>query len=155
MRKTVVLFSLLIIACPLFAEVSTDLGPDSNIGHVSNSNSRADGQCAAIVQECFGREDSERSNCLYTASTHADCDGTELGKLVHSRWEVSPIKFAGQEEPPALLGPQSVDLECVANFDNRLYGLMTNKKLDKKQISQLSKELEECRRKTPMELPRP
>ena len=143
MQKILLTVAALVFVSPLLAEVRANLDSDS------------DAQCAALVQECFGRENSERANCLYTASTHPFCEGTELGKLTYKRWEISPIRFAGQEEPPALLGPQFVDLECVANFDNRIYGLMVDNNLNTKQIAQLSKDLDSCKRKTPMELPRP
>lgn len=114
-----------------------------------------DQQCAELVRECFGYGPEERTNCYYSSATHPFCEGTELGKLTFKRWTLSPAKMPGNEEAKALLGPQLVDQACLNNFDNQWFSNVIDSTLSAKAIAGLDSTLAECKRKIPVNLPRP
>ena len=74
-------------------------------------------QCATLVEACFAQSGIDQTNCFYSSAKHPFCEGTTLGKLTYKRWAMSPMKFPGNEEPPAFLGEQLVDADCISNFD--------------------------------------
>jgi len=112
-------------------------------------------ECAELVEECFGYKENERANCFYSAATHPFCEGTDLGKLTYKRWSMSPVKLPGQVDAPAFLGPQLIDGSCIANFDNQWFGKIVDNKVSKEDITSLQSSLDNCRKESPAELPRP
>lgn len=118
------------------------------------SSSELDSQCAELVKECFGYQQTERTNCFFSASTHPFCEGTELGKLTQKRWSMSPIKLPNQDVP-GFLGPQLVDGECISGFDNKWFSQMVDGALSSEQLTQLDTTLDACKKKDAPSLPRP
>ena len=135
---------------PLVASAST---PDTSQADPSQEPYK---QCADISKECFVKSDIEKANCLFTASKHAFCEGTALGKIIFKRWAVAPVRPMGLEAPPAFLGPRLIDQKCVENFDNRLMGsLIKAEQLTAEALGQMESDLGECTKEVSDQLTRP
>lgn len=100
-------------------------------------------QCADLVKECFAKTGIEQSNCLFSAKEHPFCEGTTLGRLVHRRWLMSPVRLAG-DEAPGLLGPQLIDQNCLSSFDSRLLSTLLGEEYSTEQLEQLDEDLQKC-----------
>ena len=112
-------------------------------------------QCVDLVKECYRLQDTHRENCFFTVAKHPFCEGSSLGDLAYQRWAMSPNKPAGLEDAPALLGPQLIDQQCLANFDSNWSGQLLQGTIDDSKLKQLSDNLKTCRREVSIELPRP
>ncbi|RMG42615.1 MAG: hypothetical protein D6719_06070 [Candidatus Dadabacteria bacterium] len=112
-------------------------------------------QCSELIKECFVSSDTERTNCFYSSATHPFCEGTALGKLAFKRWAMSPDRSSGKQPPPALLGPQLVDKNCLMNFDNSWSSALVKGGLGQARIKSLDQKLESCRKEISIELTRP
>jgi hypothetical protein len=112
-------------------------------------------QCGDLIKECFSSSGTAQSNCLFAASRHPFCDGTALGKLSYKRWLMSPVKAGSAEAPPAFLGPQLVDQNCLANFDNSLMALLIKETASGASFEKLEERLLSCTSEIANSLTRP
>ncbi len=122
--------------------------------HAENQNSTDSERCVGIVRECFNNKTLERSGCLYSAATHPFCDNSELGKLVYKRWSMSPPQESEIASPPALLGPQFVDQECLNGVDKRWASELDKPVIDSETIRALTSLLDGCKREILLDLGR-
>ena len=113
------------------------------------SESEAPGSCATTIKECFIQKGLERSGCFYRAAQNPKCEDTDLGRLVMRRWAMSPARDASLEAAPAFLGPQLVDQDCLANFDNHWLGLIVKGDPSEEDLRQLGTALASCRKEPP------
>ncbi len=143
------LFTLLFFAIPAIAEI--------NISDDIETPPEPLAQCARLVHGCFGENEGEsRSNCLFSTSKHAFCQGTKLGKLIYRRWIMSPIRIGGvDEQVPGFLGPKLVDQDCLNNFDNFFVSSLVNGQELEVQLDSLSETLSACTSEISPEFSRP
>ena len=112
-------------------------------------------QCAELVKECFAESEMEQSNCFFSSAKHPFCEGTALGDVVLKRWSLSPEKSNVLEAPPALLGPQIIDGQCLKNFDAKFSDILIRDDLTEATIKQTDKNLENCKKDVSNQLTRP
>ena len=112
-------------------------------------------QCGSLVEPCFAQSGVDQANCFYSAAKHPFCEGTKIGKLTYKRWAMSPMKFPGNEKPPAFLGDQLVDADCIASFDTQWSSQIINSEVSVDSLNALETELDKCTKKLPDELLRP
>lgn len=111
--------------------------------------------CAELVRECFAYSNVDRSRCFYAAAAHSFCRGTATGGLSFKRWRMTPGRVLGDETSYSLLGPQMVDSECLANFDNLWSAELLQDKFSLEKLLRLEGRLEACRRPPANEILRP
>lgn len=111
--------------------------------------------CGSLIRNCFVNESTSLTKCLYSSGTHPFCKGTMNGQLALERWSMSPSRAQGGDAPPALLGPQLVDLECLSNFDNQWSAMLIAETASELTTDRLQQKLKECARDISPELSRP
>jgi hypothetical protein len=79
----------------------------------------ADGnaQCADVIKECFLMAAEKKNQCYFTRGQHPFCAGTTLGTIALTRWNYAKDDVGS--EVLALTGEQSVDAECLEQFDKK------------------------------------
>lgn len=123
----------------------------------SNSRSQLDPEkkCGGQIEECFAQSGPERSNCFNRAAESKSCAGTLEGKLAYRRWAMSPIKIPGYDTAPAFLGPQLIDQDCLAKFDNQWSGSLVKGDYSADNVTQLESNLDRCKKEITNDLVRP
>ncbi len=129
---------LLILFCLLFFF--------SSVGNVFAAGEAVhyEKQCAELLKECFARTGFERSNCLFSSSKHPFCEGTQLGALGWKRFQMSSTRPAGMESQPGIMGPQLIDQQCIAQFDNQLLASLIEGSYSESALEGFDAKLSEC-----------
>ena len=140
-------FILLTLVCYSIQEARAEKKKREAIGAVK--------QCAELIRDCFARSDSDLSNCFYSAAKHPFCEGSDLGKLAYKRWSMSPSQGGNENAPPAFLGPQLVDRECLSNFDNQWSSELIRGGISKDTLKKLEAKIDSCKKDTSIDLLRP
>jgi hypothetical protein len=112
-------------------------------------------ECIDLIKECFGYGASERSQCFYNSAKNGFCQGTQAGRLSFKRWAMSPNTTTEAESTLGLLGPQMVDKECIANFDNQWSSNLIKGDTSSETYSRLEARLDSCRHSPANEILRP
>ena len=123
----------------------------------SNSRSQIDPEkkCGGQIEECFAQSGPERSNCFNRAAESKSCTGTLEGKLAYRRWAMSPVKIPGYDTAPAFMGPQLIDQDCLAKFDNQWSGSLVKGDYSADKVTQLETNLDGCKKEITNDLVRP
>ena len=79
--------------------------------------------CQNLFSECFFTTGTERENCVFTASKHPFCRGTELGDLIVKR---------------------EINKKCQKNFDLKISKIINDQVLSIDDINELSQILIKC-----------
>lgn len=147
-RTVFVVTAISVTAAAPAAAQQSDRGPSRTAGALNSS------ECRELLKECFAYAKEIRSHCFYSAAKHLFCQGSPLGQLAFKRWSFSG-RPSDLHDAAALLGPEIVDQECVANFDNLFSGDLIKKDLSREEIGALSVRLGNCRRTETIDLSRP
>ena len=87
-------------------------------------------QCSNLLQECFMETDARRASCFYALSQHRYCKGSELGKQILKRWELSSGTSPDGTPLFGFLGSSTYDKQCLSDCDLQWRGLLIQKSID-------------------------
>lgn len=135
------IFLLSIATMVAFSSAFADDRGNAGDASEGKANTRS---CSEVVRACLALTGNERSNCFHESAEAQSCSGKELGSLAFRRWAMDSSNPAGQEVM-GLLGPQLVDSECLANFDNQLSSSLILGDTSGATITALSARLDSCR----------
>lgn len=111
--------------------------------------------CVDEVQQCFAHTDARRDQCFKNVAASPTCAGSELGNLARRRAEFSTLVPNELDAGPSFLGPQLIDRNCIANFDNAFSGAIVKGPLSTENYTSLLSSLERCSRNQASDMMRP
>ena len=100
--------------------------------------------CSELLRECMTAQDDGRTACLQNSASDERCVGTELARLAFMRGTAS--SGAAGDDSLALLGPQFIDKDCLAGFDNQFSADLIRGVLSRDETNGLIERLETCRK---------
>lgn len=122
---------------------------------IPDANQQIGTQCLDRIRECFGYSGSQRSQCFYACANHSPCTGTTAGRLSLKRWALTPNNVPEADPTHGFSGPQMVDRECLANFDNQWSSELIKGRMSGDDFARLENKLEACRHSPANEILRP
>ena len=101
-------------------------------------------QCLELLKDCFPLKDQEKNSCLKEASENIFCKGSKLSALTDKRWSYSALQTDNK----------LTDKSCLDNFDNLFSASIIRGEISAEEIKELTGNLNNCKRPSPIELNR-
>lgn len=107
--------------------------------------------CQYLLQQCYLKEQSERSTCLDQAIRDKSCAQSEVASLIQERLSLTGVNYGNGDS----LSIDTVDHACIKSFDDTLSLELIKGAVGAESIASLQEKLSGCAQRASIDLFRP
>ena len=107
--------------------------------------------CQSLLQQCYLKEQRERSTCLDLAIRDKSCAQSDVASLIQERLSLTGINYGNGDS----LSIDTIDHACIKNFDDTLSLELIKGAVGAESIASLHEKLSGCAQRASIDLFRP